>query len=415
MTTEAIAPLPKLRFVDNNGNSLVGGLLFTYAAGSVTKQTTFTDSTGGTPNTNPIVLDARGECNCWLDPSLPYKFTLSPANDTDPPTNPIWTEDNVYGVQVVAGLSSEWVASGMVPTYVDANNFSVPGNQTGLFTVGRRVRATVTLGTIYGTIIASAFSAHTTVTVSWDTGQLDSGLSLVSYGLLSALNPSIPLGEFLQAQTYQAFTTAGTPPSYTLTPIPAIVAYTAGLRFNVKFANASAGSDTLQINGVATPPHLVYLSPTGAYGNIPAGGIVAGLVADVILLSATQALVVGTFPSISPDINDFRLTLTSGVPVTIGDVTGATTIYCTPYKGPNIALYNGTAWALYKSSEFSLALGTLTASLLYDVFSYDNAEVPTREGRAGARATARATARAYQDGVLGKRGAPTRRYMGTGD
>src|ERR1035437_10309029 len=173
MTTEAIAPLPKLRFVDNNGNSLVGGLLFTYAAGSVTKQTTFTDSTGGTPNTNPIVLDARGECNCWLDPSLPYKFTLSPANET------------------------------------------------GLFTVGRRVRATVTLGTIYGTIIASAFSAHTTVTVSWDTGQLDSGLSLVSYGLLSALNPSIPLGEFLQAQTYQAFTTAGTPPSYTLTPIPA--------------------------------------------------------------------------------------------------------------------------------------------------------------------------------------------------
>ena len=32
-------------------------------------------------------------------------------------------------------------------------------------------------------------------------------------------------------------------------------------------------------------------------------------------------------------VQDFRLTLTTAVPVTTADVTGATTVYCTPYKG----------------------------------------------------------------------------------
>lgn len=92
-----ISPDPKLRFVDANGNALVGGKLFTYAAGTTTKQTTYVDSLGITPNANPIILDARGECNCWMLP-LNYKLTLAPATDTDPPTNAIWTVDNVYGV-----------------------------------------------------------------------------------------------------------------------------------------------------------------------------------------------------------------------------------------------------------------------------------------------------------------------------
>ena len=39
-----------------------------------------------------------------------------------------------------------------------------------------------------------------------------------------------------------------------------------------------------------------------------------------------------------------RLTLTSGTPVTTNDVTAATTIYYTPYKGNAIQLYNGTNW-----------------------------------------------------------------------
>lgn len=112
-------------------------------------------------------------------------------------------------------------------------------------------------------------------------------------------------------------------------------------------------------------------------------------------------------------VNDFRLTLTTGLPVTTADVTGATSIFCTPYKGNRIALYSGTVWNTRISAEFSLALGTLTGSLPYDVFCFDNAGVATLEFLAWTNATARATALVYQDGVLVKSGVLTRRYMGT--
>lgn len=79
-----LSPLPIQKFFDNNGRPLAGGLLFTYAAGTSTKIATYVDSTGVTPNTNPIVLNFRGECRLWIDPTLAYKFILSPANDIDP-------------------------------------------------------------------------------------------------------------------------------------------------------------------------------------------------------------------------------------------------------------------------------------------------------------------------------------------
>ena len=85
-----------------------GGLLYTYAAGTTTKLATYTDSTGSTPQTNPIVLNARGKpqntlgnsVGLWLTNSTAYKFVLSPSTDTDPPTNAIWTIDNITAGQL---------------------------------------------------------------------------------------------------------------------------------------------------------------------------------------------------------------------------------------------------------------------------------------------------------------------------
>lgn len=108
-----------------------------------------------------------------------------------------------------------------------------------------------------------------------------------------------------------------------------------------------------------------------------------------------------------------RLTLTTGVPVTTTDVTGATTIYYTPYLHNGIGLYDGTSWKLYSFSELSLALGTLTADKNYDVFLYDNAGTLTLELTAWTNDTTRATALVLQDGVWCKTGALTRRYLGT--
>ena len=115
MTNVNLAPLPKLQF-SQNGVPLAGGKLFTYAAGTMNKQTTYTDSTGAAPNTNPIVLDANGQCDCWLLAGTAYKLILSPSTDTDPPTNPYWTEDNVRGINDTA--SSYAVDTGTTNNYV---------------------------------------------------------------------------------------------------------------------------------------------------------------------------------------------------------------------------------------------------------------------------------------------------------
>lgn len=112
-------------------------------------------------------------------------------------------------------------------------------------------------------------------------------------------------------------------------------------------------------------------------------------------------------------IVNFRLTLASATPVTTTDQTAKTTIYCTPFKGNRIALYDGAEWAIYTSAEFSLALGTLTSGKPYDVFCYANSGVPTLEFLVWTDATTRATALTTQDGVLVKTGATTRRYLGT--
>jgi hypothetical protein len=99
--TTVLSPSPKQKFFDNNGNPLVGGKLFVYVALTTTKATTYTSSTGLSTNTNPIILDYRGECNLWLQPNVAYKYVLAPANDTDPPTNPIFTVDQVVSSQLV--------------------------------------------------------------------------------------------------------------------------------------------------------------------------------------------------------------------------------------------------------------------------------------------------------------------------
>lgn len=108
-----------------------------------------------------------------------------------------------------------------------------------------------------------------------------------------------------------------------------------------------------------------------------------------------------------------RLTLTTGVPVTTADVTGATNIYYTPYIGNKIALYTGTEWVSYQFSEMTLALGTITAARPYDVFLDYNSGTPQLVLLAWTNDTTRATALTTQNGVYVKTGDTEQRYLGT--
>lgn len=182
-------------FLDASGIPLNAGQLFTYLAGSVsTSQTTYTDSAGTVPNANPVVLNSNGYpasggnvIEIWLTSGVAYKFVLKTSAGVT-----VWSRDNISGVNDATVTLDQWV-SGPAPTYISATSFSLVGDQTSIFHVGRRLKTTNSGGTIYSTITGSAFGALTTITVVNDSGVLDSGLSAVSYGLESATNSAIPL------------------------------------------------------------------------------------------------------------------------------------------------------------------------------------------------------------------------------
>lgn len=180
-----------------NGIPASGAKLFTYAAGSSTKQTTYKDKDGTVAHTNPIILDSRGEPDepIWLTEGLSYKFVLAPSDDTDPPSSPIRTIDDISGTNDASVALSEWVDTGDTPSYVSATQFTVPGDKTSSYHANRRVKILVTAGTVYGRVTASAYTSLTTVTVELDSGALDAGLSNVQLGLITQTNPSyVPYG-----------------------------------------------------------------------------------------------------------------------------------------------------------------------------------------------------------------------------
>src|ERR1700731_722582 len=82
-----------------------GFQLFCYQAGTTTKANTYPSSnTSSSANTNPLVCTSSGHIASNGTPVDVYinqamKFVLAPANDTDPPTSPYWTIDNITATQ----------------------------------------------------------------------------------------------------------------------------------------------------------------------------------------------------------------------------------------------------------------------------------------------------------------------------
>lgn len=72
----SLSPNVKARFfITGTNRPLAGGLLYTYLVGTTTPAATYSDN-AGTPNTNPIVLNADGECDLYLDDSVSYRLVL---------------------------------------------------------------------------------------------------------------------------------------------------------------------------------------------------------------------------------------------------------------------------------------------------------------------------------------------------
>lgn len=66
----------------------------------------------------------------------------------------------------------------------------------------------------------------------------------------------------VQGQALVAFTTSGTAPQFTLSPVPAITSYVANQRFQVKFHSGGAGSDKMNISGLG-PKNIMQYDASG--------------------------------------------------------------------------------------------------------------------------------------------------------
>lgn len=102
-----ILPQGKQQYFSNAGLPLVGGKLYTYAAGTNTPKTTWADAGQVAANTNPIILDSRGEALVYWDAAAAYKVQLQDALG-----NVLWTVDNLSAPSSSTSAGSVTVVTG---------------------------------------------------------------------------------------------------------------------------------------------------------------------------------------------------------------------------------------------------------------------------------------------------------------
>ena len=158
-----LSPVAKMQFFKADGEPLVGGLLYTYAAGTLTPKATYVDSAGIQQNTNPVVLDSRGECNLWLTPGDSYKFALRDALSTL-----IWTVDNITAMGTLGQQNANNVniTGGTIGAGVTINGITTvaAGNITGAVAIVNGGTGSTTASGARTALGVAASGANTDIT-----------------------------------------------------------------------------------------------------------------------------------------------------------------------------------------------------------------------------------------------------------
>lgn len=136
---------------------------------------------------------------------------------------------------------------GDTPTRTGNTTFTVPGDQTLRYVVGRAIKCTDST-TIYGFITSVAYTSLTTVTIA-GTASLSSSLTAVAVGMPFNADLFLPRDYTFGNVNYA--TTAGTSTAYTLTLTPPLPSLTTGLVVAVNLHTTCGASPTLAVNGLA--------------------------------------------------------------------------------------------------------------------------------------------------------------------
>ena len=158
-----LSPPPKAQFLDADGNPLVGGRVYTYAAGTTTPLATYTTSAGTVANTNPVILNARGEADIWYTTGVSYKVVLKDSADAT-----IWTVDNiaVSGSLATQNSNAVNITGGTIGSGVtfNGNSTGTAANVTGVVAVVNGGTGATTAAAARTNLGAAASGANADIT-----------------------------------------------------------------------------------------------------------------------------------------------------------------------------------------------------------------------------------------------------------
>jgi hypothetical protein len=157
-----LSPPPKTQFLDASGAPLVGGKVYTYAAGTTTPQATYTTSAGTVPNANPVILNARGEADIWYDNGVSYKVVLRDSADAT-----IWTVDNIViaGSMATQNANAVNITGGTIGSGVtfNGNTTGTAANVTGVVAIANGGTNATTASAARANLGAAAAGANTDI------------------------------------------------------------------------------------------------------------------------------------------------------------------------------------------------------------------------------------------------------------
>lgn len=190
----SLLPSIRYRVVTDAGAPIPGAKVYTYAAGTSTPKASYTSSTAGVANANPVIADARGEVLMWL--SGAYKIVIRDADD-----NLIDEEDNVVdltsggtfatptftGTVTYSGTTMTWSGN---PTHSGNHTFSGNVTVNGNIAIGNASSDTLTIApnAVTWTNGATHSGAHT-----WSGAQICSSTLAVTGA--TTLNGAVTLGD----------------------------------------------------------------------------------------------------------------------------------------------------------------------------------------------------------------------------
>lgn len=249
-----LGPAPKAQFFTADGQPLVGGKVYTYAAGTTTPLATYTSASGASANPNPIILDGRGECSIWFLPSSMYKIKLTDSNDVE-----IYVVDNITSSGYVS--NGAIVSSSIVNSALSGGTISnsiISGGSINNVVIGSTTPTTATFTTFSGAWASlpagtRMLFVQTAAPTGWTKSTADDNKALRVVAGSTGTGGSVP---FTTAFTSQAITGTVGDTTLDITQIPSHThSYTA------------AGGVTV-VNGGTTFSALINASglTTGAAG-----------------------------------------------------------------------------------------------------------------------------------------------------